>query len=86
MPFLVNAIHCHHWSVVAWPASVLVLVRARGSVVVPVKVAAPSLETLIRMSLLQAPAVFTPVKRFWPVAGSNPAGTQPLDSFECWLM
>ena len=59
---------------------------ARGSTVVPVNVVPPFVETLIRMSLLQAPAALTPVNRFCPVAGSNDVGTQPFDSFEFWLM
>jgi len=61
LPFFVNASHCHHWSVVAWPESVVTVGSARGLVVVPVNVLPPSVETLTRMSLLQAPGVFTPV-------------------------
>jgi hypothetical protein len=51
-----------------------------------VNVAPPSFETLTRMSLLHAPGVFTPVNRFWPVAGLKPVGAQPFDSFEWTLM
>ena len=60
MPPLVKADHCQNWSVVACPPSAVTLVSFRGSVVVPVKVAPPSLDVLSRMSLLQAPGVFTP--------------------------
>jgi hypothetical protein len=42
---------------------VFALARARGSTVVPVKVWPPSFEKLMRMSLLHAPGVFTPVYR-----------------------
>ena len=70
----------------ACPGSVFTDGSARGSLVVPVKVFPPLVETLTRMSSLQAPGVFTPVKRFWPVAGLTPVGTHPFDSFEFWLM
>src|SRR2546423_15611475 len=78
--------HWNHWSLVCWRRAWLTLVSSRGSVVVPVNVLPPSFETLTRMSLLQAPGVFTPVNRIWPVAGSKPVGMHPFDSFECLLM
>ena len=85
-PLGVNAAHWKNWSVVAWPRSWSTLVSALGSVEVPVKLAPLFLLTLTRMSLLQAPRVFTPSYRLPPVFGFVPVGTQPLASLECWLM
>src|ERR1700687_2659594 len=81
VPFAVKADHWKNWSV----AELVAEVSCRGSVVVPVNVAPPSCETLTRMSLLQAPGVFTPVYLLLPDA-AKPAGVQPFDSFECLLM
>jgi hypothetical protein len=56
-------------------------------VVVPVKLAPPSLETLTTMSLLQPFRSPTPVYRFRPVVAEKPAGVQlPLVGLECRLM
>ena len=58
-----------------------------GGVVVPVKVAPPSVDTLRRMSLLHPPVSPTPVYRFRPVSAENPSGVQfPIVGFECGLM
>jgi len=85
-PLGVNAAHCQNWSVLACPRCWSTLVSFLGPVFVPVKLAPLSLLVLTRMSLLQAPAVFTPVYRLPPVFGSVPVGTQPLRSLECELM
>ena len=52
---------------------------------VPVKVPPPSVETLSRMSLLQAPGVLTPVYSPAMPDFTVPVGTQPLASLECAL-
>ena len=61
MPFLVKACHSQNWSVEAWAESWVTTASVLGSAAVPVKLAPASLETLIRMSLLQEPATLTPV-------------------------
>ncbi len=57
-----------------------------GSACVPVKVAPPSFETLIRMSLLQAPASLHAGVEVLAVDCEKPSGVQPFDSFESLLM
>src|SRR6516165_11144121 len=61
VPLGVNAVHCHHWSVVACPLAVLTTGSWRGSAVLPVNEAPALLETLSMILLLHAPGVLTPV-------------------------
>src|SRR5438477_11308482 len=57
-----------------------------SSAVPPVKVAPPSVETLDRILLLHAPAVFTPLYSGLDVTGLKPRGVHPFDGFESRLM
>jgi hypothetical protein len=56
----VKVAHWNHWSVVRCRVAEVALGSSRTSVSPPLKLAPASSETLMRMSLLQAPTVLTP--------------------------